>query len=70
MEWIEYSDHKPKQDGKYIVASTYGIVIAYFSTSRRGCFQDVGTNNDEGMKDWDGRVFAVTHWMHLPQMPS
>lgn len=35
-----------------------------------GRFQDAGTNNDEGMEDWDGNVFHVTHWMPLPPPPT
>lgn len=44
--------------------------MAYFSVSWSGKFQDAGTNNDEGMEDWDGNVFHVTHWMPLPEPPE
>lgn len=70
MEWIKCSERKPDADGRFLVSSTYGIVMAYFSVSWSGKFQDAGTNNDEGMEDWDGNVFHVTHWMPLPPPPT
>jgi len=66
--WISVEDELPKEGGKYICSSSYGIVTAIFAICEG--FQDINTGNNEGMQDWSGVVFEVTHWMPLPQPPK
>lgn len=70
MKWINRLDKMPDIEGKYLAASSYGIVTAWFTPSWSNKFQDCESNNDEGMEDFDGRVFSVTHWMPLPEPPT
>lgn len=66
-EWISVKKERPISEGKYLVNGTYGVGCAYFFDF--GYFQDCSTKCDEGMDDFDGTEFAVTHWMPLPKPP-
>lgn len=69
-EWISVRDEKPTEEGKYLTFGSYGVGTSWWSHGPfRSMFQDCDTNNDEGMEDWDGNVFYVTHWMELPEKP-
>ncbi|WP_414976676.1 DUF551 domain-containing protein [Citrobacter freundii] len=60
----------PEKYGKYLVASSFGIVTAWFDPAWSNKFQDCDTNCDEGMEDFEGKIFSVTHWQPLPAIPQ
>ncbi|ELM8134070.1 DUF551 domain-containing protein [Escherichia coli] len=68
--WTKCSERMPEKDGKYLVASSFGIVTAWFDPAWSNKFQDCDTNCDEGMEDFEGKVFRVTHWQSLPAAPK
>ena len=68
--WIKCSERMPEKDGKYLVASSFGIVTAWFDPAWSNKFQDCDTNCDEGMEDFEGKIFRVTHWQSLPAAPQ
>jgi hypothetical protein len=55
-----------KEGQMVLVDSSYGIVPAYVNKypSRR-LFQDVASNNDEGMKNSKDIEFTVKRWKHI-----
>ncbi|EKS7767185.1 DUF551 domain-containing protein [Edwardsiella piscicida] len=69
-EWIECSDRRPDIEGKFITDGTYGVGTSFFDPSWSNVFQDCASNNDEGMEDFEGRIFRVTRWMPLPNPPE
>lgn len=69
MEWIKKSDSRPDIKGRYLVASSFGVVTAWYDPDWSNKFQDCDTNCDEGMSDFDDNIFFVTHWMPLPEPP-
>ncbi|CAH4012449.1 DUF550 domain-containing protein [Citrobacter freundii] len=68
--WIECGERMPEKYGKYLVASSFGIVTAWFDPAWSNKFQDCDTNCDEGMEDFEGKIFSVTHWQPLPAIPQ
>lgn len=70
MEWIKKSDSRPDIKGRYLVASSFGVVTAWYDPEWSNKFQDCDTNCDEGMEDFDDNVFFVTHWQPLPEPPT
>ncbi|KFC13149.1 hypothetical protein GTGU_00145 [Trabulsiella guamensis ATCC 49490] len=68
--WVKCSERMPEKDGKYLVASSFGIVTAWFDPAWSNKFQDCDTNCDEGMEDFEGKIFIVTHWQPLPAAPQ
>ncbi|EOV0997629.1 DUF551 domain-containing protein [Edwardsiella piscicida] len=69
-KWIECSDRRPDIEGKFITDGTYGVGTSFFDPSWSNVFQDCASNNDEGMEDFEGRIFRVTRWMPLPNPPE
>lgn len=61
-DWISVDERRPSKIGVYLCFSSYGVGCAHFLN----VFQDVATSNDEGMCNWDGVEYEVTHWMPLP----
>ncbi|HGY5040852.1 MULTISPECIES: DUF551 domain-containing protein [Klebsiella] len=68
--WRKVIDGRPEIKGKYLVYSSYGICTAWFDPEWSNKFQDCDSNNDEGMEDFDGNVFSVSHWRLLPEPPT
>lgn len=66
---ISVCERKPDSDCVVLIASNYGVRSGFFSKTWSGKFQDHLSSNDEGMEDWDGVEFVVTHWMPLPEPP-
>lgn len=69
MEWISVLGSTPVIDKptKFLVNSSYGVTVAWYNGLS---FQDCDSGNDEGMEDWDGIEFDVTHWMPIPCPPK
>ena len=67
--WKEYPEHKPDtsdippfRSKKFIVESNRGVSVATYHEYPRGwVFQDVTTNDDEGMMGYE-----VYRWMEFP----
>lgn len=74
--WVSIKDRRPTDSNvNYLVASSWGVrmVVKHCDEWAKGCFQDMITGADEGMRDHcgdrDGK-FVVTHWMPLPAAPD
>lgn len=50
----DWNTGKPKKDGVYIVNSTWSVRVASYSKDFGDCFQDIASNQSEGMPDWSG----------------
>ena len=69
MKWIERGRSTPVTEGKYFVFGSHGRTTAWW-TPDIGKFCDAESGENEGMQDWDGEVYLVTHWMPLPEKPQ
>ncbi|RTY33459.1 DUF551 domain-containing protein [Morganella morganii subsp. morganii] len=69
MEWIKKSESPPVDEGKYLVFGSHGRTTAWWKPDIRK-FCDAESGENEGMQDWDGEVYLVTHWMPLPEKPQ
>ena len=57
--WIDFNgENYPDNFGKYLVKSSYGLCLAEYHDWGK-CFQDVASNNDEGMCNSSNEVFKV-----------
>ncbi len=74
IDWKEVKSYdKPREDGYYLVSSTWGVRVASFMKDFGNNFQDVISNQDEGMPDWSGIFnceFYVSHWCEMPSAPK
>lgn len=70
MQWISRNERMPDEKGKYLAASSFGIGTAWYDPEWSKKFQDCDSNCDEGMQDFDGNTYLVTHWQLLPEPPT
>jgi hypothetical protein len=70
-DWIDYSETRPVgADRRMLVDSSWGVREAHW-VERFQNFQDVGTQNDEGMyAESDGEPFVVRFWREHPAPSS
>jgi hypothetical protein len=63
-EWIEHDGSKRIAEGRYWVMSSYGVRNASYHNWGE-CFQDSATSNDEDMRNTNGDIFTVSHYMPI-----
>lgn len=74
-EWISVEVQMPPDGEKYLVASTWGVGMAFhMDHCADSYFQDCLTHLDEGSFHEDDdeiqEPFEVSHWMPLPEPPN